>query len=88
MLLEESVCYDQCILLAKLLAFALLHFISKGKLACYSRYLLSSYFCIPVPYDEKDIFFLVLVLDLVGLFRTIQLQVFRHLWLGHRLGLL
>ena len=31
--------------------------------------------------------FLVLVLDLIGLFRTIQLQVFRHLWLGHRLGL-
>ena len=25
MLLEEGVCYDQCILLAKLLAFALLH---------------------------------------------------------------
>ena len=23
---------------------------------CYSRYLLTSYFCIPVPYDEKDIF--------------------------------
>ena len=27
------------------------------KLVCYSRYLLTSYFCIPVPYDEKDIFF-------------------------------
>ena len=30
---------------------------SKAKLACYSKYLLTSYFCIPVPYDEKDIFF-------------------------------
>ena len=41
---------------------------SKAKLACYSRYLLTSYFCIPVPYVEKDIFFLVLVLEgLVGL---------------------
>ena len=30
---------------------------SKAKLACYSRYVLTSYFCIPVPYDEKDIFF-------------------------------
>ena len=29
----------------------------KAKLACFSRYLLASYFCIPVPYDEKDIFF-------------------------------
>ena len=41
-----------------LLAFALLHFFFffKAKFACYSRYLLSSYFCIPVPYNEKDIF--------------------------------
>ena len=37
---------------------------SKAKLACYSMYLLISYFCTPVPYDEKDIFFfLVLVLE-------------------------
>ena len=34
---------------------------SKAKLACYSSYLLTSYNCIPVPSDEKDIFFLVLV---------------------------
>ena len=30
-----------------------------GITACYSRYLLTSYFCIPVPYDEKIIFFCV-----------------------------
>ena len=30
---------------------------SKAKLTCYSRYLLTSYFCIPIPYDEKDTFF-------------------------------
>ena len=72
-----------------LLAFALLHFYSKAKLGCYSRYLLSSYFCILVPYDEKDIFFLVLILEgLVGHHRTIQLQLLWHLCLGHRLGLL
>ena len=29
---------------------------SKGKFACYSRYLFTFYFCILVPYDEKDIF--------------------------------
>ena len=29
----------------------------KAKLACYSRYLLTSYFCIPVPCNEKDISF-------------------------------
>ena len=36
---------------------------SKAKFACYSRYLLTSCFCIPVPYSEKDIFFGVLVLE-------------------------
>ena len=30
---------------------------SKARFACYSRYLLASYFFIPVPYNEKDIFF-------------------------------
>ena len=29
---------------------------SKAKFACYSRYFLISYFCIPVPFSEKDIF--------------------------------
>ena len=29
---------------------------SKAKFACFSRYFLTSYFCIPLPYNEKDIF--------------------------------
>ena len=32
---------------------------SKAKFACYSRCFLTSYFCIPVQYNEKDIFFCV-----------------------------
>ena len=56
-MLEEGVFYNQRVLLGKLLGFALLHLYSTAKLAHYSRYLLTSYFCIPVPYDEKDIFF-------------------------------
>ena len=57
-LLGEGLCYDQCVLLAKLYQ-SLLCFIpySKAKFACYSRCFLTSYFCIPVPYNEKDIFF-------------------------------
>ena len=57
MLLKEGVCYDQCILLKKL-CYPLLCFIlySKAKLACYSKYLLTSYSRILVAYDEKDIF--------------------------------
>ena len=29
---------------------------AKAKVVCYSRYLLTSSFFIPVPYNEKDIF--------------------------------
>ena len=89
-LLEEGVCYDQCVLLAELcypLPCFLLY--SKAKFAGYSRYLLTSYFCIPAPYDEKDVFLGGLVLEgLVGLHRTFQLQLLQHYWLRYRLGLL
>ena len=67
--------------LDKLFAFALLHLVLQGqKLAYYSRYHLTSYFYFPTPYDEKDIFFFffVLVLGLVGLHRTIKLQLLQH----------
>ena len=37
------------------LAFSLLHFVLQARLACYSRYLLTSYFGILVHCDEKDI---------------------------------
>ena len=52
----------------------------RPRLACYSRYLLTSSFCIPVSCNEKDIFF--------GSFlhRTVQLQLLQHFWLWHRLG--
>ena len=76
-----------CSLGKTLLAFDLPHFVFL--LACYSRYLLTSYLCIPVPYSEKDIFFGVLVLEgLVGLYRNIQFQLLQYYWLGCRLGLL
>ena len=40
--------------------------------------ILNSYFCIPVSYDEKNIFFFLLILKgFVGHHRTIWLQVFR-----------
>ena len=44
----------------------------KAKFACYSRCFLTSYFCIPVPYNEKDIFLGVTSRRLVGLHRTIH----------------
>ena len=79
-LLEEGVCYNQYILLAKLLAFALLHFVLQGKLACHSRFLLTSYFAFQSPRDDKGIFFLLLLVleDLVGIHRSIQLKLLWH----------
>ena len=53
-LLEEGVCYNQCDVLSASACFILY---SKVKLVCYSRYLLASCFYIPVPYNEKNIFF-------------------------------
>ena len=79
-LLKEDVCYVQCILLAKL-CYPLSRFIFyfKAKLARYFRYPLISCLCIPVPYNEEDSLFLVLVLGgLVDLHRTAQLDLFWH----------
>ena len=87
--LQEGVCYNQCILLAKLykpLPCFILY--SKAKFAHCSRYLLTSYLCIPVPMMKRT-YFLVLVLEpLAGLHRTAQLKLLWYWWLGHRIGLL
>ena len=56
-LLEEGVCYDQCILFTELLAFALLHSVLQGQIYMLLLVFLDSYFGIPVPYNENDIFF-------------------------------
>ena len=76
MLFEESVCYNQCILVAKLLAFALLHFVLQGKLVWHSRCLLTSYFAFQSPMMTRASFVCVLVLEgLVGIHKTIQLKL-------------
>ena len=49
--------WPACSLGKALLAFALLHFYSVAKLACYSGFVLTCYFCMPIPYDDKDVFF-------------------------------
>ena len=80
-LLEEGVCYDQCIFLAKFYVFVLLHSSFQGQICLYSRCFLTSFFFIPVPYNEKGIVFLVSVLEgLVCLHRTVQLQLLQHYW--------
>ena len=90
----KNICCDQHVLLTKLcspLPCFILY--SNAKVICYSRYLLTSYFCIRVPYNEQDVCVCVCVCvllleGLVGLHRNIQLQLFQHYWLEHRLALL
>ena len=60
-----------CSLYETLLAFVIGNFVLQG------RYLLTLYFCILIPYDEKDMFLLLLLLvleDLVGLHKISQLS--------------
>ena len=58
-------------------AFSLLHSVSKSKFACYSRCFLTSYFCFQVPYNEKDIFFWVLILEgLMGFIEPFNFSFF------------
>ena len=88
---------------------------SKAKFACYSRYLLTSYFFILAPcngqgglaccdswgHKESDtteklnwtewkghLFWVLVLEELIGHHRTIQLQLLQHYWLRHILGLL
>ena len=65
----SGIFYDQCVLLAKLLAKAALPcfvLYSKAKFACCSR-LLTTYFGIPVPYAERTSFTVLVLKGLVGL---------------------
>ena len=76
--LEKDVCSGQCILFAKL-SYPLPCFTlySKAKLACYSKYLLSSYFWIPSPMMKRTSFLVLVLEGLVGLHRTIWFKLFQ-----------
>ena len=58
MLLEEGVCYDQCVLLGKLLlAFALLCFVLQGQIGLLFQVSLDFLLLHSSPLYEKEIFF-------------------------------
>ena len=87
-LLEEGVCYDQCVLLAKLLAFALLHSILQGQICLLLQVFPDFLLLHSSPLYWNGYLFWVLVLKgLIGLHRTVQLQLLQCYRLGHRLGL-
>ena len=71
------------------LAFALLHSVLQGQICLLLQVFLDFLLLHSSPISWKGHLFRVLVLEgLVGLHRTIQLQLLQHYWLGHRLRLL
>ena len=72
-----------------LLAFALFHFVLQGQTCLLYQVFLDFLLLHSSPLKWKGHLLGVLVLEgLIGLHRTIQLQLLQHYWLGHRLGLL
>ena len=67
-----------------LLAFALLHSVLQGQICLLLQVFLDFLFCIPVPCNEKDSFWVLVLEGFVGLHRTFNLS-FLH-WLGPRIG--
>jgi len=86
MLLEEGVCYDQCVLLAKLydlLSCFILYY--KAKFAVTPDICWPPTFAFQSPIMKRTSF---LGVSSRKSCRTIQLKLLQHYWLGHRLGLL
>ena len=82
-LLEEGICYDQCIFFAKLLFFALLHSPFQGQICLLLQVFLDFLLLHSSPLWWKGHLFGVLILEgLVGLHRTVQLQLLQHYWSG------
>ena len=71
---------------AKLLAFDLLHFVLQGQTCLLLQVFLDFLLLHSSPLWWKGHLFLVLE-GLVGLHRTVWLQLLWHEWLGHRFGL-
>ena len=75
-LLEVGVCYDQCLLMANVLAFALLHFVLQGQTCLLSQVSLDFLLLHSRPLWWKGHLFWVLFLEgLVGLNRNFQHQL-------------
>ena len=72
-----------------LLDFVLLHFVLQGQICLLLQVSLDFLLLHSSPLWWKGHLFWVLVLEgLIGLLRTIQLQLLQHYWSGHRVGLL
>ena len=82
-LLEEGVCYDQCVLMAKLLGFTLVYFLFQSQICLLLQVSLGFLLLHSSPLWWNEHLFGVLIIEgLVGLHRTVIITD------GHRLGLL
>ena len=87
-LLEEGVCYDQCILLAILSLCPASFCTPRPNLPVTLGVSWLPTFAFQSSIMKMFFFKGVLVLkDLIALHRNVQLQLLQHYWLGHRLGL-
>ena len=88
-LLKEGVCWPVHFLGKTLLVFALLHSVFQGQICLLLQVFLDFLLLHSSPLWWKAHLFWVLVLrGLVGINRTIQLQLLQYYWLGHRCELL
>ena len=71
-----------------LLAFDLLHFVLQDQICLLLQVPLTFYFAFQSPIMKRTSFWMLVLEGLVGLHRTIQLQLLQHYWSGYRLKLL
>ena len=72
-----------------LLAFTLLHSVLQGQICLLLQVFLDFLLLIfQSPIMKRTSFWVLVLEDLVGFHRTVQLQLLQDYWSGHRLGLL
>ena len=85
----KGVYYDQCVLLAKLCNLLPVSFcIPRQNLLVTPGISWLPTFAFQSPIMKRASFIVLVLEGLVGLHRTVQLQLLQHYWSGHRLGLL
>ena len=85
---QKCICYDQHVLMKNSVILCSASIWTSRPKFRYSRYLLTSYFCIPMSCNEKDLFSVLILEGVVYLHKTHQIQLLQHQYLGHSLGLL
>ena len=73
---QKRICYDQHVLMKNSVILCSASIWTSRPKFRYSRYLLTSYFCIPISCNEKDLFSVLILEGVVYLHKTHQIQLF------------